>query len=462
MAPDINLHFLPDGEVRTCSRSTLVLGRWPHQSVREIWDGRWRDEVRRRLAEGDFSAGCQGCGREFEVEKRTGSIAAAFDRAPGGATARAGAPGWPLRFDFMLSNICNLQCVQCNGEFSSSIRRHREGRPQLKSPYGDAFIDQLEEFLPRLEGAQFAGGEPFLVPVNFAIWERIAAVAPELNCTIITNGTRFSDKVVATLESIRAHLVISMDSLDPDRGARLRVGSDVNEVLRNVERFRSYAAKRGTTVCINACIMRDNVDDIVPLGRFAEERGILLNIVPVREPASVSLAAAAPAELSDAARRLRRAVDAASPTLPINGETLDVTACRVERWAEMRRKGLENDAVVMLRPRRSTSTAVEQAIREILTDLPSAEVRTERIAPDVVSGCDSSLGPLPASTLLAVLDAVGADVEPYGALLDHDVLHFDDEKLATRLCFERGVGRLTLVGSRSRRGVLGLTVVWAL
>lgn len=462
VAPDINLHFLPDGEVRACSRSTLMLGRWPHQTVREIWDGWWRGEVRRRLAVGDFSAGCQGCGREFDLESRAGSIAAAFDQAPGGATARTEVPVWPLRFDFMLSNICNLQCVQCNGEFSSSIRRHRERRPPLTSPYDEAFVDQLEEFLPHLEGAQFAGGEPFLVPINFAIWERIARVAPELNCTIITNGVRLTDKAEAALDSIRAHFVVSMDSLDPIRGAALRVGSDIDEVVRNVERFRSYAARRGTTVGINACIMRENVDDLVPLGLFAEERGILLNIVPVREPASVSLAAASLGELDDAARRLRRAVDAAISSMPVNGEILDVTAARVERWAELRRRGTGDDVVVMLRPRRPNSLAVQRAIREVAAEFPGANVRTERLDPDVVSGCDSSLGPLPASTLLAVLTAVGADVEACGALVDHEVLQFDDEKFAARIRFERGVGRIALVGSRSRRGKLGLSVIWAL
>lgn len=462
MAPDINLHFLPDGEVRTCSRSTLMLGRWPQQTVREIWDGRWRGEVQRRLAVGDFSAGCQGCGLEFDLESRAGSIAAAFDQGPGGAAARAEVPAWPLRFDFMLSNTCNLQCVQCNGEFSSSIRRHRERRPPLTSPYDGEFVDQLEEFLPYLEGAQFAGGEPFLVSVNFAIWERIARVAPELNCTIITNGTRLTSKAEAALDSIRAHFVVSMDTLDPVRGAKLRVGSDVNEIRRNLERFQSYATRRGTTVCINTCLMRENVDDLVPLGLFAEEHGILLNIVPVREPASVSLAAASTSELDDAAQRIRRAVDAAVSSMPVNGEILEVAASRVERWADSRRVGKADEVVVMLRPRRSNSFAVQRAIREISAELPDTDVLTERLDPDVVSGCDSSLGPLPASTLLAVLAAVGADVEACGALVDHEVLQFDDEKFAARMRFEACVGRLTLVGSRSRRGKLGLRVIWAL
>ena len=34
-------------------------------------------------------------------------------------------------------------------------------------------------------------------------------------------------------------------------------------VLANLDRFCSYADQRGTTVCLNACLLRDNVGGLV-------------------------------------------------------------------------------------------------------------------------------------------------------------------------------------------------------
>ena len=65
---------------------------------------------------------------------------------------RAAGVGWPKHIEFALSNTCNLQCVQCSGELSSAIRAQREHRPPLRSPYGDAFFDEIQEFLPAPRG----------------------------------------------------------------------------------------------------------------------------------------------------------------------------------------------------------------------------------------------------------------------------------------------------------------------
>lgn len=56
-------------------------------------------------------------------------------------------PDWPRQMEFSVSNTCNLQCVMCNGEWSSSIRSQREGLPPLPKVYDDAFFDGLRDFL---------------------------------------------------------------------------------------------------------------------------------------------------------------------------------------------------------------------------------------------------------------------------------------------------------------------------
>ena len=67
--------------------------------------------------------------------------------------------------EFSISNVCNLECVMCNGNFSSAIRAHRDQLPPAKSVYSNAFDPVLRSILPHLFRAKFLGGEPFLIPV---------------------------------------------------------------------------------------------------------------------------------------------------------------------------------------------------------------------------------------------------------------------------------------------------------
>jgi MoaA/NifB/PqqE/SkfB family radical SAM enzyme len=80
---------------------------------------------------------------------------------------------YPRVMEFELSNECNLECVMCNGYFSSSIRKNREKLPASVSPYNDQFVDELDQFIPHLTDAKFLGGEPFMIDIYLKIWERI-------------------------------------------------------------------------------------------------------------------------------------------------------------------------------------------------------------------------------------------------------------------------------------------------
>lgn len=102
--------------------------------------------------------------------------------------------------EFNLSNACNLQCIQCNGDLSSSIRIHRERRAPLAKVRRR--LEDLAALLPPDE-AQFAGGEPFLGVENFRAWELIAEVSPSLGCTVVTNATQWNRRVERVLEQLR-------------------------------------------------------------------------------------------------------------------------------------------------------------------------------------------------------------------------------------------------------------------
>jgi len=176
-APRVNLHFSQLGVVTACCfNRTQVLGTYPKNSLREIWEGSAATELREALAQGDLSRGCDKCLQQLLARDFGGSHVVFFSRhskvltmqqAELGLAPSAHPPGtpMPMKLEFNIHNSCNLQCVMCHGLASSAIRAHREGLNPMPNPYDDAFVDQLETFLPYVVETDFIGGEPFLIPL---------------------------------------------------------------------------------------------------------------------------------------------------------------------------------------------------------------------------------------------------------------------------------------------------------
>jgi MoaA/NifB/PqqE/SkfB family radical SAM enzyme len=333
LAPLMQMHLLPDGDVRACCRNAQALGNIAQQRLPEIWAGAARQALVRQLGEGCFEGGCASCGEEVAAEGRRGSYPSSFDVWSRRLGYVPSPTGWPNRLELNLSNTCNLQCIQCSGDLSSSIRIHREHRPPLPAVYGDQFFDDLAPFLPHVRHANFAGGEPFLASENFRVWDLIADVAPDLECTVCTNLTQWSPKVEAVLDRLRMHVVFSLDGVSKDTFEGIRQGADLDRVLANVERFRDHARARGTSVEINHCLMPQNYAEFGDLLRFAEERDIHVNVSVVRTPEHASLFHLPDDELRHVVDVLDRQDAAVRPALRLNRITWERELARIRGWA---------------------------------------------------------------------------------------------------------------------------------
>ena len=112
--------------------------------------------------------------------------------------------------NFELSNICNLECVMCNGDYSSLIRKNREKRDELAIPYDEKFLLQLEEYIPFLEEVKFYGGEPFLIELYYGIWEKIIRLNPAVRISVQTNATVLNRRVNEVLSKTNFHINVSL------------------------------------------------------------------------------------------------------------------------------------------------------------------------------------------------------------------------------------------------------------
>lgn len=335
-APATNLVIYPDGSVRVCCISTKVLGNLHESTLSGLWHGHVRQTIVDAVGRGDFSAGCDGCGNEISVEGRAGSYAASFDRF---ATPRSGNE-WPSALYLNLSNACNLQCVQCDGELSSSIRRHRERLPALARFADEAFFDELATFLPHLEVLEIAGGEPFLAPETFRTLEVVRRVAPGLRCRVITNGTQWNTRVQRALEDHRIDVTLSLDAISPELFSRIRVGAQLDEVLANLHRFIDHAGRAGTGVTISHCLMPQNAHEFGDLLEYAEALGVAVSVSVVRDPPEQSIVHLPPRQLQETYQVLLERDGEMSTSLRLNLETWRQELSRLRVWAGGDREGV--------------------------------------------------------------------------------------------------------------------------
>ena len=199
--------------------------------------------------------------------------------------------------EFALSNTCNLQCVQCNGELSSAIRAQREGRPPLRSPYGDAFFEELVEFLPHVEVAVFIGGEPFLSRECRRVWDLLIELdlRPEVHVT--TNATVWDERVEHYLRALEMNVAVSIDGATAAVNDAIRVGSTHADVLTNRERIRATIRSYGGSLGINYCLMVQNWSELLEVLLDGDRIEADVNVLPVIHPPAMSLASLVPSEL---------------------------------------------------------------------------------------------------------------------------------------------------------------------
>jgi len=300
-APSTSMYFDQFGHVRACCQNTGgLLGKVTEQSIREIWDSADASRLRDALAVGDFSEGCGFCGWQVEQGDHQIVYARNFDEHP----VAEQHPHWPVQMEFSMTNSCNLQCAMCNGDWSSSIRTHREQRPPLPAAYSEAFFEELVEFLPHLEKANFLGGEPFLGSEPLRVMGMLAELDHPPAVAATTNGTQWSPRIERICESLPISFVLSLDGVSKQTYESIRIGADFDAVMQNLDRFQEHAERHGTSVTLAHCFMRPNWHEFSRFLRFAEQRGLDVGMNEVLFPAELSLFQMPASELRDVVRTM--------------------------------------------------------------------------------------------------------------------------------------------------------------
>jgi MoaA/NifB/PqqE/SkfB family radical SAM enzyme len=293
-APYTTLYFDTRGSVRVCCHNhQFPLGNVLEHSIEDMWRGARIKVLRDALAAGDFAPGCQFC----ELQTADGCFSTASMRRFDTFAVPSEAPEWPQQIEFSISNVCNLECVMCNGLQSSAIRARRERLPVLPRVYSDAFIQSLGEYLAHATWLKFLGGEPFLIQEYYQIWDLMIAGGITTPCHVTTNGTQLNPRVESILDRIPMSFAVSMDGVRPETVESIRVNANYQELMDNVRRFREYAKARRTTFSLTYCLMRQNWREFGEFCLMADDWNCNVYVNTVRNPPQLGIYTMPPGEL---------------------------------------------------------------------------------------------------------------------------------------------------------------------
>ena len=293
--PFNSLTFSWHGKVYACTYNrNILVGEYPKDSIRDIWFGKSIKKLRGYLEHNDLSYGCQHCNYFLEKEKFSGLKPQTFDKYYDYKKKT-----YPRVMEFELSNTCNLECIMCNGNTSSAIRKNRDKLPPLPVPYNDEFVEQLKEFIPHLREAKFFGGEPFLIEQYYQIWDKMMELNPWINIFVITNGTVLNQKIKSLLEKGKFELAISIDSIRKERYERIRKNSKFETVMENLNYLNEYSQTRGKTMSLSFTTQRENWDELPEVIEFCNKNKLIFFNSFLTAPFELSLIFLSSEELRD-------------------------------------------------------------------------------------------------------------------------------------------------------------------
>lgn len=304
-APFTSLYFDQRGFVRVCCQNYQhSLGNLTHQTLDEVWSGLRAQMLRGALRRYDFSLGCQYCHWQLR-EGNLNNVAREYDIWP----IESSDVLWPAQMEFSISNTCNLECMMCNGEWSSSIRTRRDKLPPLPKVYGDRFFQDLRKYLPHLKRMRFLGGEPFLAAEHYRIWEMAIEDGHTPDVHVTTNGTQYNAKVERILEHFPVSLSISLDGATAATLEKVRRNANHAEVMANVSRFREYTKRRGTWFGLTFCLMPANWQEFGEYLLMADDLDCDVTVNTVLHPPAFSFYSMSAVELLPYVDGLREQAD---------------------------------------------------------------------------------------------------------------------------------------------------------
>ncbi len=284
-APHTSMFFARNGKVSPCyasyndDSSTI-----DNTSIHDIWFKGSFVKIRKEHNNCDLETTCEFCNKLI-LQKSFGSLLInkyehyAFSKSK-----------YPAIMEFELSNKCNLSCIMCDSNLSSSIAKSEKNNVSGNQHYDKNFIEQLDEFIPHLQLAEFTGGDPFMIEEYYDIWDKITKINPKCQILITTNANTMNSRIEELLKKHKnIHFNVSIDSLEKDNYANIRRNGNLDIALKNIDKFIKYTRENKTNLNILVCPLTVNKYELHKFVDFANEKNICVYYHTVVKPKELSL-----------------------------------------------------------------------------------------------------------------------------------------------------------------------------
>ena len=254
----------PDGRVRPCClfrQHILKDDGSPYyvqtDSVEEIFLSNFMKNLRQEFRDGKKPAGCEVCIKDENNNydsKRLSYLRSKLGKNIDYNTE----PNYPVEYQMILSNACNLKCRSCTPSHSNLWQaEHKQiwGHTGYEMPHGQSgdkksvLWEDRNSWMPHVKRLEIVGGEPFYIKQWQDLWEELISkgLSKNISMDMSSNGTIYAGDTIEFLinnfESIG--LGLSIDGLGKTYNY-LRHPGNWDEVKENIIRYyKLYTNHRG-------------------------------------------------------------------------------------------------------------------------------------------------------------------------------------------------------------------------
>ena len=214
----------------------------------DIWWESGLDDLRNKMLTGVIDRGCRHCHTKEKNPEHFGHRQFTNQQFQDQIDQVANESTHALKIlEVRFSNYCNLKCLMCGSESSSSITneylRHQEKYNKLNvwmdpSPTvrwweNAESLRNFKNIVNDIEIITFTGGEPLIIP-------EVVELIDQLDCKkikelqIITNLTRLSDKFLKSIKRFAKVVIrVSLEGINKHNDY-IRYGSDWKDIEKNI------------------------------------------------------------------------------------------------------------------------------------------------------------------------------------------------------------------------------------
>ena len=255
-----------------------------NNSIKDIWFSGSINEIRKQHSRCDLSTSCSFCENILNSNSYKSALINKYEHYAFSKSK------YPKIMEFELSNKCNLACIMCDTNLSSSIEKGKNQNFTGNLFYKESFFDELREFIPHLQLAEFTGGDPFMIEEYYKIWDIIMELNPKCRILITTNANTMNPRIERLMNMHKnLYFNISIDSLQKENYEKIRINGNFEYAMKNTQKFIDYCKKHKTHLNILVCPLTKNAHELGDLVNFANKNKICVFYHTVVKPKELSL-----------------------------------------------------------------------------------------------------------------------------------------------------------------------------